>query len=141
MSHMSLEGSFIHKCTQLWETIMVRHGLMVVGMNVSGKTEAKKWRFDLISIHFSCFFVGFHCLFIVFFFFFVFFFSLLISHSFSAFIFHQSQYHGAKCRWRTSSRPHWLLLRMARHPERSTVRTRLRFYEGIYIIIYYRRLM
>eukprot|EP00930_Biecheleria_cincta_P074768 TRINITY_DN6197_c0_g1_i1.p1 TRINITY_DN6197_c0_g1~~TRINITY_DN6197_c0_g1_i1.p1 ORF type:complete len:4188 (+),score=808.10 TRINITY_DN6197_c0_g1_i1:1794-12566(+) len=33
------KGSFIHKCTQLWETIMVRHGLMVVGMNVSGKSK------------------------------------------------------------------------------------------------------
>mmetsp|Transcript_49836 Transcript_49836/g.161224 ORF Transcript_49836/g.161224 Transcript_49836/m.161224 type:complete len:2909 (-) Transcript_49836:280-9006(-) len=31
--------SFIHKCTQLWETIMVRHGLMVVGMNISGKSQ------------------------------------------------------------------------------------------------------
>jgi len=33
------KGSFIHKCTQLWETIMVRHGLMVVGATISGKTE------------------------------------------------------------------------------------------------------
>merc|ERR1719424_2760732 len=33
--------SFIHKCTQLWETIMVRHGLMVVGMNFSGKSEVE----------------------------------------------------------------------------------------------------
>lgn len=33
--------SFIHKCTQLWETIMVRHGLMVVGMNISGKSEVE----------------------------------------------------------------------------------------------------
>lgn len=29
---------FIHNCLQLWETIMVRHGLMLVGQTVSGKT-------------------------------------------------------------------------------------------------------
>ncbi|CAK9007001.1 unnamed protein product [Durusdinium trenchii] len=39
--HLQPKASFIHKCTQLWETIMVRHGLMVVGMNVSGKTEVE----------------------------------------------------------------------------------------------------
>eukprot|EP00927_Polykrikos_kofoidii_P046388 TRINITY_DN40623_c0_g4_i1.p1 TRINITY_DN40623_c0_g4~~TRINITY_DN40623_c0_g4_i1.p1 ORF type:complete len:2568 (-),score=563.58 TRINITY_DN40623_c0_g4_i1:159-7829(-) len=33
------KNTFIHKCTQLWETIMVRHGLMVVGMNMCGKTQ------------------------------------------------------------------------------------------------------
>eukprot|EP00931_Biecheleriopsis_adriatica_P034701 TRINITY_DN20021_c0_g4_i1.p1 TRINITY_DN20021_c0_g4~~TRINITY_DN20021_c0_g4_i1.p1 ORF type:complete len:4150 (-),score=1074.99 TRINITY_DN20021_c0_g4_i1:152-12580(-) len=32
---------FIHKCIQLWETIMVRHGLMLVGQTVSGKTEVE----------------------------------------------------------------------------------------------------
>eukprot|EP00931_Biecheleriopsis_adriatica_P056393 TRINITY_DN33417_c0_g1_i2.p1 TRINITY_DN33417_c0_g1~~TRINITY_DN33417_c0_g1_i2.p1 ORF type:complete len:3028 (-),score=718.43 TRINITY_DN33417_c0_g1_i2:3957-13040(-) len=37
--HLQPKGSFIHKCTQLWETIMVRHGLMVVGMNISGKSQ------------------------------------------------------------------------------------------------------
>jgi len=30
---------FIKKCIQLWETIMVRHGLMLVGQTVSGKTR------------------------------------------------------------------------------------------------------
>ncbi|CAE7559528.1 Dnah7 [Symbiodinium sp. KB8] len=39
--HLQPKASFIHKCTQLWETIMVRHGLMVVGMNVSGKSEVE----------------------------------------------------------------------------------------------------
>eukprot|EP00439_Symbiodinium_sp_Y106_P068404 s1229_g11.t1 len=32
---------FIKKCIQLWETIMVRHGLMLVGQTVSGKTEVE----------------------------------------------------------------------------------------------------
>jgi dynein heavy chain len=32
---------FVKKCIQLWETIMVRHGLMLVGQNVSGKTEVE----------------------------------------------------------------------------------------------------
>jgi dynein heavy chain len=32
---------FIHKCLQLWETIMVRHGLMLVGQTISGKTEVE----------------------------------------------------------------------------------------------------
>jgi len=32
---------FIHKCLQLWETIMVRHGLMLVGQTVSGKTQVE----------------------------------------------------------------------------------------------------
>ncbi|CAK0906755.1 unnamed protein product [Prorocentrum cordatum] len=36
---LQVKDSFIHKCTQLWETIMVRHGLMVVGATMSGKTE------------------------------------------------------------------------------------------------------
>eukprot|EP00820_Chromera_velia_P013184 Cvel_23772.t1-p1 / transcript=Cvel_23772.t1 / gene=Cvel_23772 / organism=Chromera_velia_CCMP2878 / gene_product=Dynein heavy chain 7, axonemal, putative / transcript_product=Dynein heavy chain 7, axonemal, putative / location=Cvel_scaffold2493:30-23749(-) / protein_length=3778 / sequence_SO=supercontig / SO=protein_coding / is_pseudo=false len=31
-------GPFIHKCTQLLETVMVRHGLMLVGRTLSGKT-------------------------------------------------------------------------------------------------------
>eukprot|EP00928_Gymnodinium_smaydae_P068047 TRINITY_DN5109_c0_g5_i1.p1 TRINITY_DN5109_c0_g5~~TRINITY_DN5109_c0_g5_i1.p1 ORF type:complete len:4182 (+),score=1201.92 TRINITY_DN5109_c0_g5_i1:1381-13926(+) len=39
--NLQTKSTFIHKCTQLWETIMVRHGLMVVGMNVSGKTQVE----------------------------------------------------------------------------------------------------
>ncbi|CAL1158737.1 unnamed protein product [Cladocopium goreaui] len=35
------EEGFIKKCIQLWETIMVRHGLMLVGQTVSGKTEVE----------------------------------------------------------------------------------------------------
>ena len=35
------QGGFIKKCIQLWETIMVRHGLMLVGQTVSGKTEVE----------------------------------------------------------------------------------------------------
>ena len=35
-----VEG-FVKKCIQLWETIMVRHGLMLVGQTVSGKTEVE----------------------------------------------------------------------------------------------------
>ena len=31
----------VHKCIQLWETIMVRHGLMLVGQTMSGKTEVE----------------------------------------------------------------------------------------------------
>jgi len=45
--HLQPKGSFIHKCTQLWETIMVRHGLMVVGMNISGKTQIENVLADL----------------------------------------------------------------------------------------------
>jgi dynein heavy chain len=37
--------SFIHKCTQLWETITVRHSLMVVGTNMSGKSQT----FDVLA--------------------------------------------------------------------------------------------
>ena len=33
------KAEFVHKCIQLWETIRVRHGLMMVGQTVSGKTE------------------------------------------------------------------------------------------------------
>ncbi|CAJ1415305.1 unnamed protein product [Effrenium voratum] len=47
--HLQPKGSFIHKCTQLWETIMVRHGLMVVGMNVSGKTEVEHVLSDALA--------------------------------------------------------------------------------------------
>eukprot|EP00929_Paragymnodinium_shiwhaense_P038462 TRINITY_DN20312_c0_g2_i4.p1 TRINITY_DN20312_c0_g2~~TRINITY_DN20312_c0_g2_i4.p1 ORF type:complete len:4213 (-),score=1296.02 TRINITY_DN20312_c0_g2_i4:279-12917(-) len=32
---------FIRKCIQLWETIIVRHGLMLVGETMSGKTEVE----------------------------------------------------------------------------------------------------
>eukprot|EP00913_Durusdinium_trenchii_P020057 g18849.t2 len=35
------QQGFIKKCIQLWETIMVRHGLMLVGQTVSGKTEVE----------------------------------------------------------------------------------------------------
>ena len=35
------EPGFIKKCIQLWETIMVRHGLMLVGQTISGKTEVE----------------------------------------------------------------------------------------------------
>eukprot|EP00971_Amphidinium_carterae_P180818 3586868-Amphidinium_carterae.1 len=37
------KGSFIHKCTQLWETIMVRHGLMVVGCRSTASPHANEW--------------------------------------------------------------------------------------------------
>ena len=33
------EKSFIHKCIQLYDTIMVRHGLMLVGEAFSGKSK------------------------------------------------------------------------------------------------------
>ena len=33
------KAEFVHKCIQLWETIRVRHGLMMVGQTVSGKTD------------------------------------------------------------------------------------------------------
>eukprot|EP00927_Polykrikos_kofoidii_P016938 TRINITY_DN17697_c0_g4_i1.p1 TRINITY_DN17697_c0_g4~~TRINITY_DN17697_c0_g4_i1.p1 ORF type:complete len:2583 (+),score=405.07 TRINITY_DN17697_c0_g4_i1:3-7751(+) len=35
------ERGFIVKCTQLWETILVRHGVMLVGETASGKTEVE----------------------------------------------------------------------------------------------------
>lgn len=38
------QGSFIHKCTQLWETIMVRHGLMVVGTGLGIEVFELNWR-------------------------------------------------------------------------------------------------
>lgn len=47
-----LEQRFVPYCgferrmtgIQLWETIMVRHGLMLVGQTVSGKTEVENVR-------------------------------------------------------------------------------------------------
>ena len=35
---------------QLWETIMVRHGLMLVGQTVSGKTEVENVRSSVIQL-------------------------------------------------------------------------------------------
>ena len=37
-----VEG-FIHKCIQLFETTVVRHGLMLVGPTGSGKTKARHY--------------------------------------------------------------------------------------------------
>ncbi|KAJ1632529.1 hypothetical protein T492DRAFT_868257, partial [Pavlovales sp. CCMP2436] len=31
--------AFLSKCVQLWETLLVRHGLMLVGETFSGKTK------------------------------------------------------------------------------------------------------
>jgi len=34
-----VHAGFIHKCIQLYETTVVRHGLMLVGPTGSGKTK------------------------------------------------------------------------------------------------------
>ena len=47
--NLQAKDSFIHKCTQLWETIMVRHGLMIVGMNMSGKTQVENVLADALA--------------------------------------------------------------------------------------------
>jgi dynein heavy chain len=47
--NLQAKDSFIHKCTQLWETIMVRHGLMIVGMNMSGKTQVENVLADALG--------------------------------------------------------------------------------------------
>ncbi|CAJ1371943.1 unnamed protein product [Effrenium voratum] len=43
------QEGFIKKCIQLWETIMVRHGLMLVGQTVSGKTEVENVLADALA--------------------------------------------------------------------------------------------
>jgi len=39
--HLQPRKTFIQKCIQLFETIMVRHGLMLVGQTMSGKTQVE----------------------------------------------------------------------------------------------------
>ena len=39
---MSYVSGFLNKCIQLFETTVVRHGLMLVGPAVSGKTKVRK---------------------------------------------------------------------------------------------------
>ncbi len=41
-----VEG-FIHKCIQLYETTVVRHGLMLVGPTGSGKTKVCVYQIDI----------------------------------------------------------------------------------------------
>lgn len=37
--HLIPHPDFIHKCIQLYDTITVRHGIMLVGEAMSGKTS------------------------------------------------------------------------------------------------------
>jgi dynein heavy chain len=40
--NLVFKKEFIDKCIQLYDTIMVRHGLMVVGKALSGKSKVLK---------------------------------------------------------------------------------------------------
>ena len=41
-AHLQAAPSFVNKCIELYDTFLVRHGLMLVGQTMSGKSEALK---------------------------------------------------------------------------------------------------